>query len=329
VGWGAPTLGGRDACVGVVSASSNSFSSLELDCNDTWEVASAAAPVNAGNYTNLDASGRGTGVLTVEAISSFVTFYMVSSSKLLVVNADSGPFTSGEWDQQSVPSGGAGFAQAALNGNMVFYLNGGSAQEDATAVSMETANADANGSITITFYENQAGAMQMSGTYTCVYDVEQSGRATLGSSTQSCGVDPPVLYLMGQNTGFIMGASPGVDTGFFEPQAAGPFNNASLAGTFFAGMDEVANPSALAELDLLAPNGAGSMAGTTDLGSTCAQDAGSPFPATVYAVNSDGTFSLSSSGGAIAGIIISGSKFVMFSPASAATAFPTLLIMQE
>ena len=49
---------------------------------------------------------------------------MVSSSQLLVVNADPGPFASGEWDQQSVPAGGAGFTQASLDGNMVLYLSG-------------------------------------------------------------------------------------------------------------------------------------------------------------------------------------------------------------
>ena len=329
VGWDPPTLGGRDACVGVLCASGNSFSSLEQDCNDTWAVSSAAAPGTAGTYTNLDANGRGTGIITLEATSSFITFYMVSGSQLLVVNADSGPFTSGEWDEQSVPSGGSGFTQASLDGNMVFYLNGGSTDNNTTTVSMETANADANGSMTINFYEDRAGTMQIPGTYTCAYDVESSGRVVLSSSAQNCGGNPPVLYLTGQNTGFIMDASPGVDTGFFEPQSGGPFNNASLAGTFFGGMDEVAIQTTTAELNLVAPNGAGSITGTIEMSSMCAQDAGWSFPTAAYAVNSDGTFSLSPLGGTVAGIVISSSKFVMFSPATAATSFPTLIIMQE
>ena len=94
-------------------------------------------------------------------------------------------------------------------------------------------------------------------------------------------------------------------------------------------MDEVATQITLAEMDLIAPNGAGSFTGTTETSSACAQDAGSSFLPAAYAVNSDGTFSLSSSGGAVAGIIISRSKFVMLSPTTDATAFPTLLIIQE
>jgi hypothetical protein len=329
VGWDPPTRGGRDACVGVFSASSNAFSSLEQDCNSTWAVASAAAPGTAGTYTNLDGNGRGTGIITVEATSSFITFYMVSSSQLLVVNADSGPYTSGEWDEQYVPAGSSVFTQASLNGNMVFYLNGGSANDNSTAVSMETASANANGTIVITFHEDRAGTTQIPGTYTCVYDVEQSGRVTLSSDTQSCGGNPPVLYLTSQNTGFILDGSPGVDTGFFEPQSAGPFNNASLAGTVFGGMDEVATQSALAEVDLATPNGAGTITGTTGMSSLCLQSLDSSFPASAYVVNSDGTFTLDSSGGSVAGIIISSSKFVLFSPTTAASPYPTLLIMQK
>jgi hypothetical protein len=277
----------------------------------------------------LDANGRGTGIITVQGTSSFLTFYMVCSSQLLAVNADAGPFTSGEWDQQSVPSGGSGFTQASLDGNIVFYLNGWSLDGAATTVSMETASADGTGSMTVSFYEDRAGTMQIPATYTCAYDVESSGRVTLSSSTESCGGSPPVFYLTGQNTGFILDGSPGVDTGSFVPQSAEPFTNASLAGTFFGGLEQVVVQNVQAEVDCIAPNGSGSITGTADMSSMGAQGAGSPFLSTTYAVNSDGTFSLSSSGGSVAGIIISGSKLVMFSPATFATSHPTLLLMQK
>jgi hypothetical protein len=82
-------------------------------------------------------------------------------------------------------------------------------------------------------------------------------------------------------------------------------------------------------VDPVAPNGSGSLTGITDISSTRAQDAGSSFLAATYTVNSDGTFSLSSSGGAVAGIIISSTKFVMFSPSTLTTSYPTLLVMQK
>jgi len=83
------------------------------------------------------------------------------------------------------------------------------------------------------------------------------------------------------------------------------------------------------EVDPIAPNGGGSISGTTDMSSMSAQDAGASFLATGYTVNPDGTFSVSSSNGAVAGVIISPTKFVMFSPSTAATPCPTLLVIQK
>jgi len=329
VGWDPSPQGGRDACVGVLSASGNTFNGLEQDCNDAWNISNTQAPVVAGTYTNLDANGRGTGIIAQGESNSNVTFYAVSGSQLLVVNADPGPFASGEWDQQSMPAGGSGFTQASLDGNLVFYLDGLTLTGTASAVSMETATADGSSSMAITFYEDRAGATMIPSTYACTYAVEPSGRVALSSTTQSCGGTPPVLYLTGQNTGFLVDASPGVDTGAFEPQSAGPFNNASLSGSFFGGMEEVVIQSAQAEVDPVAPNGSGSITGTTETSSMSAQDAGSSFLAATYTVNPDGTFSVSSSGGTVAGIVISSMKFVMFSPSTSATSYPTLLVMQK
>jgi len=329
VGWDTSPQGGRDACVGVLSASGNTFYGLEQDCNDAWTISNTAAPAIAGTYTTLNANGRGTGILALGETNANITFYAVSSSQLLMVNADPSSFAGGEWDQQSMPAGGSGFTQASLKGNLVFFLNGLSLDGAATAVSMETATADGNSSLAITFYENRAGTAQISSTYACTYAVEPSGRVTLSSSTQSCGGTPPLFYLTGLNTGFILDASPGVDTGSFEPQSAVPFNNASLAGSFYGGTAEVVIQSAQAEVEPVAPNGSGAITGATETSSTSTQDAGSSFLAATYSVNSDGTFSVGSSGGAVAGIIISSTKFLLFSPSTAATSYPTLLVMQK
>jgi len=329
IGWDPSPQGGRDVCVGVLSASGNTFNSLEQDCNDAWTITNTAAPAVAGTYTTLDANGRGTGIIALGESNSNITFYAVSGSQLLVVDADPGPFASGEWEQQSVPAGASGFAQASLNGNLIFSLNGLSLVGTATTVSLETANADGSSSIAITFYEDRAGTMQISSTLTCTYTVESNGRVTLSSDTQSCGGTPPLFYLTGLNTGFIVDAAPGVDTGSFEPQSAGPFNNASLSGNFFGGMAEVVIQSAQAEVAPLTLDGNGNITGITDISSTSGQDTGSPFLAATYNVNSDGTFSVSSSGGSVAGIIISSGKFVMFSPSTLATPYPTLLAAQK
>jgi hypothetical protein len=228
-----------------------------------------------------------------------------------------------------LPVGASGFTQASLNGHLVFYLDGLSLAGTASAVSMETASADGSSSLTINFFEDRAGSVQAPGTFTCAYAVEPNGRVTLSSTAQGCGGTPPVLYLAGLNTGFIVDASPGVDAGSFEPQSGGPFNNASLAGTFFGGMEAVVIQSAEAEVDPVSPNGSGGITGKTDVSSMSAQDAGASFQAATYKVNSNGTFVDSSSGGAVAGVIISSTKFVMFSPTTLATPLPTLLVMQR
>jgi hypothetical protein len=329
IGWDPSAQGGREACVGVLSASGNTLSGMEQDCNDAWNIVSTAVPTVAGTYSTFDANGRGTGIITLGDANSNIVFYAVSSSQLLVVNSDPGPFASGEWDQQSVPAGGAGFTQASVNGNMVFHLNGLSLAGTASAVSLETASADGNSLLSIKFYADRAGTMQVSSTLTCSYAVEPTGRVFLSSDTQSCGSNTPVLYLNGVNAGFIMDAAPGVDTGSIEPQSAGPFNNASIEGKFFGGIDEVVIQRAQTEVDPVALDGSGNISGTADIGSMSAQDVGVYFPAATYSVNSDGTFSVSSSGGAVGGVIISNTKFVMFSPSTLATPLPTLLVLRK
>jgi hypothetical protein len=329
IGWDPSTQGGRMVCVGVVSTSGNTLSGMEQDCNDAWNIISAAVPTVAGTYSALDANGRGTAIITLGEANSNIVLYAVSSSQLLEVNADPGRFASGEWDQQTVPAGGAGFTQASLKGNMVFYLNGLSLEGTASTVSLETATADGNGSLTINFYEDRAGAMQISTTMICTYAVDPSGRVFLSSDTQSCGSNTPVLYLTGTNAGFIMDAAPGVDTGSIEPQSAGPFNNASLQGNFAGGTDEVVIQTAQVEVEPLTPNGLGSLSATIDVSSIGMQGVGVCFPAATYTVNSDGTFSVSSSNGAVAGVIISTSKLVMLSPSTLATPLPTLLVMEK
>ena len=329
IGWDPSAQGGREVCVGVLTAGNNTLNGLEQDCNDAWNIISTAVPTVAGTLTAFDTNGRGTGIVSQGDANSNITLYAVSNSKLLVVNNDAGPYASGEWDRQTVPPEGAGFTQASLKGNMVFYLNGLSMGGTASTVSMETASADGNGSLAINFYEDRAGTLQVSSPLTCTYAVEPSGRVILSSDTQGCGGNLPAFYLTAENTGFLMDAAPGVDTGFIEPQSAGPFNDASLQGNFFGGTDEAVIHTAQLEVAPVAINESGSMSGTTDLSSMSAQDANASFLPANCTVNPDGTFSLNSSGGTVMGVVISSSRFVLFSPATQATLVPTLLVMQK
>lgn len=329
LGWDTSSQGGRDACVGAISVSGHTLNAFEQDCNDAWTISTIGAPDIAGTYTSPDANGRGAAILAMPASNANFVFYMVSGAQLMVLTADPYPFQSGEWDAQNMPQGGAGFTAASLKGNMVFSLSGLSLDGTASAISTELANADGVGSMAITFYQDRAGNLEISSTLACSYAVEPNGRVTLSSNAQSCGGAPPVFYLQDVDTGFIVDASPGVDTGSIEPQSAGPFTNASLSGNFFAGVAEVVSQNGQPELDAISPNGSGSVSGLTDMSFVTAQDAGMALPAATYTVNSDGTLNLSSSDGAIAGIIISSSKFLVFSPSTWASSYPALLVVQK
>ena len=94
---------------------------MEQDCNDGWNLGNVAAPQTASTYTNFDANGRGTGIVALaDTNATSLAFYAVSSSQLLMVNADPTPAASGDLQQQTVPAGTSGFSQASLNGNVWF-----------------------------------------------------------------------------------------------------------------------------------------------------------------------------------------------------------------
>jgi hypothetical protein len=327
IGWDPSAPGGREVCVGAFNDQSGALSNLEEDCNDAWNIESTAIPDVAGTIGALDANGRGAGILPLGYTNVDVAVYAVTASKFLVIVSDPAPFASGEWEQQTIPA--AGFNQDSLNGNMVFYLNGLSLAGAASTASVETATADGLSGLSFNFYEDRAGTMQSTSTLTCQYAVDAIGRVYLSSTVDNCGSGAPVLYLSGANSGLLMDAAPGVDTGAFEPQMAGPFSSNSLDGNFIGGTVEVAGQSVQAELEPVAPNGGGSIAGTTNITSPVEQSVGDSFPATAYTVNSDGTFSFGNPGGPVSGVVISPSKFVMFSPSTLSTSFPTLLVMQQ
>ena len=53
VGWDPSTAGGRDVCVGALSAGGNTFTNLEEDCNDAWTVFNTADPGRRRNLHRL------------------------------------------------------------------------------------------------------------------------------------------------------------------------------------------------------------------------------------------------------------------------------------
>jgi hypothetical protein len=347
LGWDPSASGGRTACIGIIVGNRAVFRSLEQYCNDAGAVASPPAFVPAGTYSTFDGNGRGTGIASVEITTpggtttstTYLTLYMVSGSEFLMVNSDPFPTVSGEMQRQSPPTGGGGFTQNSLQGNMVFYLTGSSNSGAGAAVSVETATGDSSISVlTLQAYEDRLGTWQGPPpmTVTCTYTVGTNGRVTLTnpSGSDSCGINPPILYMTAANTGLLIDAASGVDIGSFEPQAAGIFSNASLSGTFFTGPTEVVSQSigklSVGEVTMTPGSGAaGSITGTEFVTSTTtppASQGDSPI-ADTYSVNPDGTFTTGSTSPNVVGIVINSNKFVMIDDVS--SAYPILFVLEK
>jgi len=325
-GWD-PTAPGRFACVGIVSGAANKFSYLQQDCNDDGTVTntvntSTTTNTQVNTYSAADTNGRGTGIISVGQGTSTFTFYWVSTTQLLVVNADSSPSFSGVWQQQQVPPGSTGFKQASFSGNVALYSSGLAQSQAAGDVLFATQTANGASSVTSQLYLDVAGAWQNTST-SCTYTVGSIGRTTLTGG--NCGATPSIFYLNNLNSAFVLGADPTVEVGAFEPVTSGLSNN-SVGGTYFVGTSEIVSQQAQAEVGILTLTSNGILTSTTDIASTLTQTVGVSGSDTLL-LNADGTFSTGSSGGTTVGIAITGKKFVIVSTPT--LTFPTLQIGQR
>jgi len=167
-------------------------------------------PVIGGSLLNLD----------------FV-FYMVNGGKLLAMDMDVvspvAPLLVGTVLQQQTPTGG--FTDASLNGPMVMYftcgLGGGGG----------LINADGIGGLTLTLDLGcvwGGGATDEPDTYAVAPNGRTDIRRRYGAYAAA--------YLVGTNQAFLItpdtSTSTSAPSGFGEPQAAGPFSNSSVQGTY-------------------------------------------------------------------------------------------------
>jgi hypothetical protein len=313
VGWD-PSVPARMSVVGVLTASSGAFTNMNEDVDDGGTLASDVTGIT-GTYTSFDTYGRATATFSYEGSVSTGTLYMVSASKLLYLQSSS-EYLIGEIDQQTVPTGG--FTNSSLNGLAVVYFGGiGSSGND---IVMGLFNANGSGSAPFTGEEDDSGTVTAE-SMTCTYTVASNGRTTLDNSCTG-----PVLYLAKTNTAFFLDMSPGVDFGEFTSQAAGPFTNAYLDGTFFAGDLEVISQSQNVEVGSINLDGNGGVTGTTDSTSTTAQNYALALTDT-YSINSDGTFTVGSEGTTIVGAVISSSKFILVSHKK--SAYPSVMAFSQ
>ena len=293
--------GSRSAIAGTFTSDGiSAITTSNLDIDDAGTVTPNLASAPGGSFTCCDTNGRGTLQLTSPSgLASGFSMYMVSSNEALLVS--SSPTYSGE--AIGVPSG-VTFTQGSLSSAAVFRETAQSSTGPIVAIALAFANG--TGGVTIKGSTNNAGIFS-SGTTPLTYSVASSGRVTLMG-----GSAPPVLYLYGQNAGFLVGTDANVEFGVIEPQGSGPFSAGSLSGAFMFGTEypsavNVALVSGVATLD-----GAGNIAGTSDQSSSAGLAQNQNVGLT-YSVVADGTGAF---GTGTTAILISGSKLVFINNTS-------------
>jgi hypothetical protein len=306
--------GARFMSIGAVTASAGSFSNGEGDVEDAGTTNHATGM--SGSYaTTLDSNGRGTGNLSQSGLSADFAFYVVSGSKVFFVSTDvlgaSAPIQAGEVRLQT-----GTFTDGSMNGPMVFHMDG----LDGTSVIADIGvlNANGTGALTGTDYEDDGGTSKtesLSGTYA----VASNGRVTISLPGPG-----GFAYLNGPSTGFLLDSGGG-EIGEFEPQAAGPFSNASLSGTFFHGTYAIDSQGASTQTGTATLDGEGNLSGTAD-------QSGSDGLSTqtftdTYSVNSDGSGNI---GSGTVMMVISGNKLVFIDEGDTGTgATPRVSVVEK
>jgi hypothetical protein len=198
------------------------FTSGVLDSDDAASGVTSDVPF-VGTYT-VATNGRGTASIKTAQGTTGYSFYIVSSTQLLVIETDTfpnggNPLVSGTMLQQSA---NGSFTVGNFNATGVFQTTGLASSTPQSQVGLLTGNGV--GGFSLTSDQNVGGTLTTP-TSTGSYSVDPTGRLT--------GVGF-VVYLVSNNQGFIIGTDPVVSFGFMTAQS-GPFTDSSLSGTYAGG----------------------------------------------------------------------------------------------
>jgi hypothetical protein len=291
-GWGVEEPFGA---AGVLTADGmGNFSGGTVDQNRNGVINANLPLTGTYNIAANSTDGSVTGTLTIGGTTSDFTFFVVSASKLLLMGSQPGLELFGQALKQSAGP----FNNGSLNGTSIFSTMGMGKIQDVKA---GLYNFDGGGTTTLIEDENNAGSVTLASASSTSYSVESEGRVTVttGGSTVS------VLYLVSSNQGFILDTDTNAATGFFEPQALGPFTDSSINGVFFFG--DLPSSCCRSVSSGVATLEAGTISQTSDVGGNTL----------VYGQNSSDTYTVLSNGRVTTGsgqhviYIISPTKFLM------------------
>jgi len=252
---GGDSSGGRYASAGVCTANAGSFSNGNIDTDDAGVLETNLQGISGGY--SVAATGRGTMNLSTGSGQNFVV-YMISGSRFIALASDAldstHPLQSGQFELQS-----GAFDNAALNAASVLALTSFDSTSSAPGAAVGVFAPDGTGNATQVLDINVGGTYTPTQSSVLTYDVSPNGRVTVSGPAQ-----PPVFYLSGANSGFVVGTDAAATFGSFEPQTGGPFSDASLSGTYSYGTDGAAVGSRLTAVGSTTFDGMQNVQGTED-----------------------------------------------------------------
>lgn len=217
-------------------------------------------------------TGRGFATLLIDGNLTHWVFYVVSANELTLLPVDpisASPFVG---VQSMLRQATAAFDVTYLKGNSVIE-NTGITSQPATDVVLGLLTADGAGTATSSTDENAGGVVTQQKAGQATYTVQANGRVVF----TGFGANPPIVYLVNTNQGFIVGQDSGVGSGQLEPQSGSPYTNAAFLGNYWGGTVTPALAAVTNTVSWLFPDGNGTAIGTSapggDLGFTYTIDA--------------------------------------------------------
>jgi len=228
-----------------------------LDANDGGALV-LNSPLT-GTYT-MASTGRGLATITSSFGTQNFVIYVVNSSDLKIVEADSLPVTSGEILKQVA----APFTNAVLNGNYVFTIGGQDNVLSALGVG-GLFTADGAGHLpSATVDVNDGGVVTQGAAANGTYTVNSAGRgfASFG------GIQLAFYPASNGTIQLVEIDANGVSTGTARAQLPGPFSLGTLSGSFatnFSGTNLISTGGEEDIAGQITSDGAGSVTGSLDV----------------------------------------------------------------
>lgn len=311
--------GSRAAIAGQFTASGGNITAGMMDLNVGGAPQSLTSV--SGNYDVTDTTnGRGTMTLTSLATPINVSIYIVSAQKLFFLSTDTQSVNSplaGAMRQQT----GTPFSVSSLSGAAVIADEGLGTAPGTSEVQLGLLKTDGSGNFSFSYDKNDGGNVPASpATVTGTYTVASNGRVALTDGTSL-----PTLYLFSQNEGFLVDTTSAVAAGTIDPQAIGPFTNASLSGNYSSGDVSPVQNTATLSSGVATADGAGTLSGTTDL-NVNGTLAGGQALSTTYTVSSNGRTILGTNADIL--YIISPTKAV-YMPIASGITNPNIIFFEQ